>query len=48
MLYYTNYDPAKNQRFVLAYDESKHGPAQAFSEHTVLLFLLFMALKQRR
>lgn len=38
MLYYTNYDPAENKRYVLAYDEEKHGKAQVINDHTVFLF----------
>lgn len=38
MLYYINYNPAENKRYVLAYDEEKHGKAQIVNNHTVFLF----------
>lgn len=38
MLYYTNYNPAENKRYVLAYDEEKHGKAQVVNNHTVFLY----------
>ena len=38
MLYYLNYNPAENKRYVLAYDEEKHGKAQVVNGHTVLLY----------
>lgn len=38
MLYYTNYSPAENKRYVLAYDEEKHGKAQVINDHTVFLY----------
>ena len=38
MLYYLNYNPAEDKRYVLAYDEEKHGKAQVFDDHTVFLY----------
>ena len=38
MLYYINYNPAENKRYVLAYDEEKYGKAQVVNDHTVFLF----------
>lgn len=38
MLYYTNYSPAENKRYVLAYDEEKHGKAQVINDYTVFLY----------
>jgi hypothetical protein len=38
MLYYLNYNPAENKRYVLAYDEEKHGKAQVVNDHTVFLY----------
>lgn len=38
MLYYINYNPAEDKRYVLAYDEEKHGKAQVVNDHTVFLF----------
>lgn len=33
MLYYINYNPAEDKRYVLAYDEEKHGKAQVVNDH---------------
>ena len=38
MLYYINYNPAENKRYVLTYDEEKHGKAQVVNDHTVFLY----------
>lgn len=38
MLYYLNYNPAEDKRYVLAYDEEKHGKAQVVDDHTVFLY----------
>lgn len=38
MLYYTNYNPVENKRYVLAYDEEKHGKAQVINGYTVFLY----------
>lgn len=38
MLYYINYNPAENKRYVLAYDEEKYGKAQVVNDHTVFLY----------
>lgn len=38
MLYYTSYNPAENKRYVLAYDEEKHGKAQVINNYTVFLY----------
>ena len=38
MLYYLNYNPAEDKRYVLAYDEEKHGKAQVVNGHTVFLY----------
>lgn len=38
MLYYLNYNPAEDKRYVLAYDEEKHGKAQVVGDHTVFLY----------
>ena len=38
MLYYLNYNPAEDKRYVLAYDEAKHGKAQVVNGHTVFLY----------
>lgn len=38
MLYYINYNPAEGKRYVLPYDEEKHGKAQVINDHTVFLF----------
>ncbi len=38
MLYYTNYNPVEDKRYVLAYDEEKHGKAQIINNHTVFLY----------
>lgn len=38
MLYYNDYSPAKEKRYILAYDEEKHGKAQVVNDHTVLLY----------
>lgn len=38
MLYYINYNPAEDKRYVLAYDEEKHGKAQVVNGHTVFLY----------
>lgn len=39
MLYYINYyNPAEDKRYVLAYDEGKHGKAQVVNGHTVFLY----------
>lgn len=38
MLYYINYNPAEDKRYVSAYDEEKHGKAQVVNGHTVFLY----------
>ena len=38
MLYYINYNPAEDKRYVLTYDEEKYGKAQVVNDHTVFLF----------
>ena len=38
MLYYINYNPAEDKRYVLTYDDEKHGKAQAVNNHTVFLY----------
>ena len=38
MLYYINYNPAEGKRYVLAYDEERHGKAQVINDHTVFLY----------
>ena len=38
MLYYINYNPAENKRYVLPYDEEKFGKAQVVNDHTVFLY----------
>lgn len=38
MLYYINYNPAENKRYVLAYVEEKYGKAQVVNDHTVFLY----------
>lgn len=38
MLYYLNYNPAEDKRYVLTYDEEKHGKAQVVNGHTVFLY----------
>ena len=38
MLYYINYNPAEDNRYVLTYDEEKYGKAQVINDHTVFLF----------
>lgn len=38
MLYYINYNPAEDKRYVLTYDEEKYGKAQVINDHTVFLF----------
>lgn len=38
MLYYNDYNPAEEKRYVIAYDEEKHGKAQVINDHTVFLY----------
>lgn len=38
MLYYINYNPAEGKRYVLTYNEEKHGKAQVINNHTVFLY----------
>lgn len=44
MLYYINYNPAEDKRYVLAYDEEKHGKAQVVNDHTVFFCFIVQSL----
>lgn len=39
MLYHASYNPAENKRYILAYNEEKHGlPRVVTSQHTTFLY----------
>lgn len=38
MLYYISYNPTEDKRYVLTYNEEKHGKAQVVNNHTVFLY----------
>ena len=38
MLYYISYNPTEGKRYVLTYNEEKHGKAQVVNNHTVFLY----------